>query len=73
MARQARATFWTPRLWNRSRFDEWERQGGVDVMEKAHAEVERILAEHDPRPLTAEQEQEMDAILEEARAALAPT
>ena len=72
VARQARATFWPPQLWNRHRYDEWERQGASGAMEKAHAEVERILAEHHPKPLTDEQEREMDLILEEARAVLLP-
>ena len=70
VAQQARATFWQPQLWNRYRFVEWERQGSRDIMEKAHDVVQRILAEHHPKPLSDEQEREMDALLEEARATL---
>jgi trimethylamine--corrinoid protein Co-methyltransferase len=45
----------------------WIKSGKRDVLDHAKARMKRILAEHTPRPLTAEQEQIVDDIMIEAR------
>ncbi len=66
VAEKVRSVYWQPSLWNRQCYSEWFREGAKDVLEKAHARVEHILATHHPRPLTKDQEDQMDEILKEA-------
>ena len=58
------------RLGERRSWEEWDRTGREGVAERAQAEAERLLAEHEVPPLTEEQEQELDAIMEEAESEL---
>ncbi|MGE5222683.1 MAG: trimethylamine methyltransferase family protein [Omnitrophica WOR_2 bacterium] len=54
------------RLANRSSWIEWERNGRAGMVEHAESEVERILKEHQPAPLTAGQDKELDTIMQAA-------
>ncbi len=54
------------RLADRRTWEEWDRSGRDGMATWAQAEAERLLAEHEVPPLTDDQEQELDAILEEA-------
>jgi trimethylamine--corrinoid protein Co-methyltransferase len=54
------------RLGDRRTWEEWDRTGREGLAERAQAEAERILAEHQVPPLTEEQERELDAIMQEA-------
>ncbi len=48
--------------------DAWEQAGRHGLVERAEAEAERLLAEHEVLPLTEEQERALDGILREAEA-----
>jgi trimethylamine--corrinoid protein Co-methyltransferase len=54
------------RLAERGTWQTWEQEGRKGMAGRAQAEAMRILAEHQVPPLTAEQEQELDALLEAA-------
>jgi trimethylamine--corrinoid protein Co-methyltransferase len=54
------------RLAERRSWAEWDRAGREGFAERAQAEAERLLAEHEVPPLTQEQERELDAIMQEA-------
>jgi trimethylamine--corrinoid protein Co-methyltransferase len=51
------------KLAERRSWETWEREGRESMAERAQAEVERILADHQVEPLLPEQEKELDAIL----------
>ncbi len=51
------------RLAERSSWGTWETGGRQGLAERAQAEAERILREHQVPPLEAAQERELDAIL----------
>jgi trimethylamine--corrinoid protein Co-methyltransferase len=53
-------------LAERRSWETWEREGRQGMAERAQAEAERLLAEHQVQPLEEEQERELDAILESA-------
>jgi len=53
-------------LGERRSFAEWARTGHESLAEKAQAEAERILAEHEVPPLSDEQEKELDMIMQDA-------
>ena len=53
-------------LAERRTFAEWDRAGRRGLAENAHAEAERILAEHEVPPLAEEQEIELDKIMQAA-------
>jgi len=57
---------YVPELAERRSWLEWERSGRESIFERAHAETERLLFEHHAPPLTQAQEDELDAIMEEA-------
>jgi len=56
----------TTRLAERRAWDEWDRDGRQGMAERAQAEAERLLAEHQVPPLTGDQERELDEILRTA-------
>jgi trimethylamine--corrinoid protein Co-methyltransferase len=58
------------KLAERRAWDEWDQAGRVGMGERAQAEAERLLAEHEVPPLTVDQERELDAIVGEAERAL---
>lgn len=53
-------------LAERRTWESWERDGRENMAERAQAEAERILAEHQVEPLQPEQERELDRLMEEA-------
>jgi len=53
------------RLAERRPWEEWERTGREGLAERAQAEAERILAEHEVPPLDPEQERELDALTDD--------
>ena len=59
-------------LAERREWDEWARTGREGMAERAQARAERMLAEHEVAPLTEDQEQALDAIMEQAEAELLP-
>lgn len=58
-----------PRLAERRSWEEWDGAGREGIVERAQAEAERLLAEHAVPPLSAEQERELDEIVQESREA----
>jgi trimethylamine--corrinoid protein Co-methyltransferase len=50
--------------------EQWERDGSQNMAERAQAQAERLLREHNPLPLSQEQESELDAIMAEAESQL---
>jgi trimethylamine--corrinoid protein Co-methyltransferase len=60
------------RLAERRPWDEWERTEREGMAERAQAEAERLLDEHEVPPLTKDQEKELDEIMEEATRELVP-
>lgn len=60
-----------PRLAERGTWGEWERLGRQGFAERARAEAERLLSEHQVPPLTENQERELDKVLQEAERELA--
>jgi trimethylamine--corrinoid protein Co-methyltransferase len=60
------------RLAERRSWGEWNRTGRDGMAERAQAEAERLLAEHEVPPLTGEQERELDAIMQGAASELVP-
>jgi len=55
-----------PRVADRRTWGEWDRAGRDTILERAQAEAERLLAEHETPPLTEEQERELENIMKEA-------
>ncbi|MCS7283711.1 MAG: trimethylamine methyltransferase family protein [Anaerolineae bacterium] len=51
------------RLAERRSWGEWDQSGREGMAERAQAEAERLLAEHEVPPLSSEQERELDDIL----------
>jgi trimethylamine--corrinoid protein Co-methyltransferase len=60
------------RLAERRDWQEWDRDGREGMAERAQAEAERLLAEHEVPPLTADQERELDQIVQAAEQELVP-
>jgi trimethylamine--corrinoid protein Co-methyltransferase len=54
------------RLADRRAWDEWDQAGQQGMAERAQAEAERLLAEHQVPPLAGDQERELDEILQKA-------
>lgn len=59
------------RLAERRSWETWEREGRSGMAERAQAEAERLLADHQVEPLSAAQERELDGIIEHAARELA--
>ncbi len=56
-----RCVQWQPALTNRLEWEEWQRTtGGKDMRQRANAQARKLLAEHHPRPLSPQQEAEID-------------
>ena len=58
-------------LAERGAWETWERNGRQSMAERAQAEAERLLAEHQVPPLAEDQERELDEIMTEAGRELA--
>jgi trimethylamine--corrinoid protein Co-methyltransferase len=59
---------WLPQSADLEAYPVWVRSGKKDALALAHERMGRILASHEPKPLTSEQEQALGEILREARA-----
>ena len=55
---------WKPSLLNRDTQKNWEAAGSKTATEKAHEKLLDIMANHTPEPLTAEQKQVMDELVD---------
>jgi trimethylamine--corrinoid protein Co-methyltransferase len=66
-ARNFRRELWFPKLTNRDTYPGWMAAGGKDMRQRANERARQILASHHPRPLTAEQERELDRISQAAQ------
>ena len=55
------------RLAERTSWETWEKGGRQGLVERAQAEAERILHEHQVAPLEAAQEKELDALMAAAQ------
>ena len=53
--------------------DTWEKEGRKGMNERAAAEAKRILNNHEVTPLSADQEKELDDIMQEAQQQLVPS
>ncbi len=60
----------TPPLAERRTWETWERDGRAGMAERAQAEADRILNIHQVEPLSAEQDQALEAIMAEAASLL---
>ncbi|MGA9351996.1 MAG: trimethylamine methyltransferase family protein [Anaerolineae bacterium] len=54
------------RLAERRAWEKWDQAGRESMAERAQAEAERLLAEHEAMPLTEDQERELTEIMQEA-------
>ncbi len=59
------------RLAERASWETWEQRGRENMAERAQAQAERILAEHEVPPLSQEQERYLDEVMKEAERVLA--
>jgi trimethylamine--corrinoid protein Co-methyltransferase len=64
---------YVPRLAERRGWEAWDREGRESMAERAQAEAERLLAQHQVPPLTEDQERELDEIMTEATVNLVPS
>ncbi len=62
-----RAHTWFPKITNREQWTPWMASGGKDMRQRANDRARQILAEHHPKPLTDDQEREIDRIAAEAQ------
>ena len=56
-----------PDLVDRLPYPQWIKQGKKAIIKRARERFKEILATHEPPPLTKEQNEEIDKILEEAK------
>jgi len=59
-ARMFRRELWFPQITNRETHPGWTAAGGKDMRQRANERARELLASHRPRPLTPEQEHELD-------------
>jgi trimethylamine--corrinoid protein Co-methyltransferase len=55
--------FWRPQILSRDSFETWQGKGRISVEEAARQRARRLLAEHQPPPLSAKAEAEIERIL----------
>jgi len=56
----------TAKLIDRKSYSAWEKEGSMDIVQRANREARRILAEHQPERLAPEVIAKIDAIIAEA-------
>lgn len=56
----------TARLIDRKSYSLWEKEGSLDIVQRANIMAKKILAEHQPEPLDPEIRRKVDAIIAEA-------
>jgi trimethylamine---corrinoid protein Co-methyltransferase len=57
----------TAKLIDRKSYSVWEKEGSLDIVQRANIMAKRILAEHVPERLTPEILEKIDAIIEAAK------
>jgi trimethylamine---corrinoid protein Co-methyltransferase len=56
---------WYPKLFDRDNYDTWQRKGAKTLRQRAREKALKILETHQPEPLPAEVQQQLDAIVEQ--------
>jgi len=56
---------WYPKLFDRNNYDTWQRKGAKTLRQRAREKALKILETHQPEPLPAEVQQQLDAIVEQ--------
>lgn len=56
----------TAKLIDRKSYSAWEKEGSMDIVQRANNEAKRIFAEYEPERLTPEIIEKIDAIITEA-------
>jgi trimethylamine---corrinoid protein Co-methyltransferase len=56
---------WYPKLFDRNNYDTWQRKGAKTLRQRARAKALKILETHQPEPLPAEVQQQLDAIVDQ--------
>ena len=59
--------YYIPKTFDRLSYQDWERSGRLSVLDKARLNVEDLLKNHNPEPLTDQQEKEISGVLNDAR------
>ena len=59
--------YFLPAVSDRLSYHDWINGGRKNIVDKASERMEKILATHKPHPITAEQDKDIDRILEDAR------
>jgi trimethylamine--corrinoid protein Co-methyltransferase len=57
---------WYPSLMDRKNYNNWLKDGGQDLRQRAAARVDQLLAEHQPEPLPVEVQTKLEKILQQA-------
>ena len=60
--------YYVPKVFDRLSYQDWERSGKTSVIDRAKKRVEEILASHNPKPLSDDEERQIRKILDNARA-----
>lgn len=55
---------WYPNLLDRKNFENWEKDGGLSLRQKAQKQIEKILEEHQPEFLPADVSQRIQELIE---------
>ncbi len=58
---------WFPKITNREQWSPWMAKGGKDMRQRANERARSILAEHHPKPLSEDQERDIDRIAQSAQ------
>ena len=61
-----RSEHWDAQLGNRMTREMWEEKGAIDTRTKARQQIQKILAEHKPKPLEKAIQQKLQKIVDEA-------
>ena len=59
--------YFLPAVADRLSYHDWVKEGRKSIVDKASEQMEKILATHKPHPITAEQDKDIERILEDAR------
>jgi trimethylamine--corrinoid protein Co-methyltransferase len=59
--------YFVPAVADRLSYDEWITEGKKSIIDRATDRMEKILSTHKPLPITAEQDKDIERILEDAR------
>ncbi|NQU09959.1 trimethylamine methyltransferase family protein [bacterium] len=65
--RHLRSQVWIPQIANRDRYETWMAAGGKDLRQRANDRARQILQDHHPKPLTDDQEAEIDRLAKDAQ------